>query len=147
MEKFFQDLFDYNQHSNHLLWQLIISHREATSERSLLLYHHILNAHHVWNKRILGEKESYGVWEIHDAGDLEKINLENTAQSIEIINGVDLESYKNYKTTKGDEYNSKVRDILFHIINHSTQHRAQIGSDMKHNNVTPIPMDYIFFKR
>ncbi|MCH7396746.1 hypothetical protein MM236_02050 [Belliella sp. DSM 107340] len=52
-----------------------------------------------------------------------------------------------YSNSKGQKYSSSVRDILFHIINHSTYHRSQIASELKNQGIEPLITDYIFFKR
>ena len=49
--------------------------------------------------------------------------------------------------SKGETFSNKIKDILFHIINHSTYHRAQIATDLKQNGIEPINTDYIFYKR
>jgi len=147
MEKFFRELFDYHSHCNQEIFHLIDRHREATSYRSLQLFNHIINAHHIWNNRIIGQNALYGVWDTHDFKSLENINIDNTLISLNIIERYDLEISVDYSNSTGEPFTNKIRDILFHIINHSTHHRAQIGIDMKLSNVTPIPMDYIFYKR
>ena len=52
-----------------------------------------------------------------------------------------------YKNSKGIEFSNTVQDVIFHVINHSTYHRAQIASDLKANGIEPINTDYIFYKR
>jgi uncharacterized damage-inducible protein DinB len=37
--------------------------------------------------------------------------------------------------------------MLFHIVNHSTNHRGQIAVDFKSNGITPLGLDYIHYKR
>jgi uncharacterized damage-inducible protein DinB len=44
-------------------------------------------------------------------------------------------------------FSNTIKDILFHMINHSTHHRAQIAMDMRNNKLEPLPLDYIFYKR
>lgn len=52
-----------------------------------------------------------------------------------------------YKTSKGDAFQNTVKDILFHIINHSTYHRGQIAANCKEYGIEPLMSDYIFYKR
>ncbi|WP_414711827.1 DinB family protein [Sphingobacterium sp. UBA1498] len=44
-------------------------------------------------------------------------------------------------------FHNKVNDILLHVFNHGTYHRAQIASEMRRNGVEPINTDYITFIR
>lgn len=52
-----------------------------------------------------------------------------------------------YKNSRGERFENSVRDILFHVINHSTYHRGQIATDCKLHGMTPLATDYIFYKR
>lgn len=147
MKPFFKALFEYSYHFNQKLMEIFLAHQDATSDRSLQLLNHLVNAQHVWNSRIIDTPPKMGVWDLHLFEDLRKLDKENMEQSINIVEQTDLQNIIAYTNTKGDRYSNSVRDILFHIINHSTHHRAQISSDLKINGVEPIPMDYIFYKR
>ena len=48
---------------------------------------------------------------------------------------------------KGNLFENKIDDILFHIINHSTYHRGQIMMLFRESGLEPIFSDYIFHKR
>ena len=144
---FFKELFDYCHYYNLKLIQTILQHQDRTSDRALQLINHVVNAQHVWNSRILNISPQLGVWDMNSLEELEKWDRENFDQSIQIIDQNDMDEIIAYTTTKGDHYRSSIRDILFHIINHATHHRAQIIIDLKIINVEPIPMDYIFYKR
>jgi uncharacterized damage-inducible protein DinB len=53
-----------------------------------------------------------------------------------------------YKNLRGDGYENKLEDILAHLINHGTHHRAQIGQELKLAGVENLPVtDYIFYIR
>jgi uncharacterized damage-inducible protein DinB len=52
-----------------------------------------------------------------------------------------------YKNTRGESFENSVRDILFHINNHSTHHRAQIAARIREAGITPPTSDYIFYRR
>jgi uncharacterized damage-inducible protein DinB len=44
-------------------------------------------------------------------------------------------------------FTNTIKDILFHIINHSTNHRGQIAVDFRNNGLEPLVLDYVFYKR
>ncbi|MGY0041076.1 DinB family protein [Pedobacter sp. NJ-S-72] len=52
-----------------------------------------------------------------------------------------------YVISNGDHYETSVYDILLHVFNHGTYHRAQIAKEMKLHNITPVNTDYIQFVR
>ncbi|WP_411029558.1 DinB family protein [Spongiimicrobium sp. 3-5] len=147
MKVFFNQLFDYNFYCNKKLIELCNGLQEVP-ENSVKLFSHTLNAHHIWNARILGKKSAYDVWQIHDIKDWGDIHYENQRSSFEITtNADDFDKRIDYETTEGRLFTNTLQDILFHIINHSTHHRAQISTDLRNNDIEPIPMDYIHYKR
>lgn len=147
MKEFFKELFEYNHHTNQKLWTIFNENPNKTSEKTIKLYSHILNAHHIWNSRINTIQATYKVWDVHPISnciDIDKTNYEN---SLHILDKFDLNEIMNYKTTNGLAFNNSIRDTLFHVINHSTYHRGQIASDFRQNKLEPLVSDYIFYKR
>ena len=117
-------------------------------EKTQSLFSHVLNAHHIWNMRLLGKEATYGVWEEHLLSDWGDIHYENQRATFEIItNTEDFEKRIDYETTEGRVFSNELKDILFHIINHSTQHRGQILADFRANDIIPENLDYISYKR
>ena len=107
---------------------------------------HIVNAHQIWNARILTEQE-LGVWQMNEWDDVLAIHNANYAKTIQIINQVDMGLVLQYANSSGLRFSNKIKDILFHVINHSTYHRAQIATELKNSGIEPILTDYIFYKR
>jgi len=147
MKPFFNQLFDYNFYCNKSLIEKCKELKEV-SEKTISLFSHILNAHHIWNMRLLGKEIKYGVWQLHELNTWEDIHYENQRTTFEIItNSDDLEKRVDYETTEGRVFANELKDILFHIINHSTHHRGQIVADLRANGIEPENLDYISYKR
>lgn len=147
MKSLFNSLFDYNFHCNK---QLIAAFGtiDAVPEKSLMLFSHILNAHHLWNARIRERKPEFAVWQVHDITALGDIHYENQRNSFEITSSIeDFEKRIDYENTEGRLFTNTLQDMLFHIINHSTNHRGQIAVDFKANGLEPLASDYIHYKR
>lgn len=144
---FFKDTFEYNYHFNQELIQLFENNKQNIPEKSIKLLNHLINAQEIWNARILNHDISVDVWEIRPLESLKKVNETNYNQSINILNSIKLSQKIEYKNSKGIVFSNTVQDIIFHIINHSTYHRAQIAGDLKANGIEPINTDYIFYKR
>lgn len=147
LKKFFSELFEYNNHFNKKLVQVFAEHPKKTSEKSVKLFSHIINAHHIWNCRIEKMQPRFGVWEIHQPQAFSEIISENHQTSINLISKNDFDAIIQYSNTKGQLFNNTIRDILFHILNHSTYHRAQIATEYKQSGLEPLVTDYIFYKR
>lgn len=147
MKVFFNELFDYNFYCNKKIIESCGA-MDMVPERTKELFSHILNAHHLWNARILGMPHEYKVWDSHALDDWQDIHYENQRSSFEITsNTEDFEKRIDYENSEGRLFTNTVQDMLFHIINHSTNHRAQIAMDFRNNGIEPIVLDYVYYKR
>ncbi|MFD0939729.1 DinB family protein [Pedobacter boryungensis] len=111
------------------------------------LFSHVLTAQHIWLKRVLNQTPDFGVWEIKSVEDFQAISEHNLKLAEDILQHVSLEKDITYKNGAGDEFTNKVEDILLHICNHSTYHRAQISTMLRVSGYTPPITDYIMLKR
>lgn len=111
---------------------------------------HIIAAEHVWLSRLRGEPAPLPVWP--------KLTLTDCAAHVATLGQgwsryfaehlpQDLESAVSYKNSKGEGWNSKVRDILTHVFMHSTHHRGQIASEMRAAGYAPPYTDFIHATR
>jgi len=147
MKVFLNQLLDYNFYCNKELITQCHS-LESVPDSSIRLFSHILNAHHIWNMRILGQAHTYDVWQIHALNDWAELHYENQRSSFDIIgNTDDFEQNIDFENTEGRLFTNTIKDILFHIINHSTHHRAQIAADFRNHDIIPLPTDYVYYKR
>lgn len=146
MKEEFKDLFEYSHQANQKLIALLSENRPKLSERLVQLINHLIDAHQIWNARILNER-SFGVWQVNKWERLNIIDRENYLKSLQIVEEVDLEKLMTYSNSTGGKFSNKIKDILFHIINHSTYHRAQIVLLLREQGIEPINTDYIFYKR
>lgn len=142
----FSELFDYTFHFNREMIQLIRENQSILPEKAFQLINHTLNAHQVWNSRILNDKP-FGVWEIHSFDELENINESNYKKALFILENIDIQQTLKYKNSVGDAFENTIEDILFHIVNHSTYHRGQLMMIFRECGIEPILADYIIYKR
>ena len=147
MKQFFKELFEYSHHYNQQIAGVIHKNSDLISEKALSLFCHILNAHQIWNNRIDSVQKGFGVWQLHDVWELKKIDLINYEQSLIILDQFNPEDIFIYTNTSGQHFSNNVRDVLFHIINHSTYHRAQIATEFRQSGLEPVATDYIKYKR
>jgi len=147
MVTFFKGLFDYNHHYNQELVKVFSKNAIIGNERPVKLFSHILNAHHIWNCRIRQQPTGHGVWDLHAITMFQGMEEANYAATLQILEDVKLDMIVAYNNSKGEPFHNSVRDILFHIINHSTYHRGQIATLFRQNGIPPVITDYIFYKR
>lgn len=147
MNDFFKELFDYNHYYNRQLLAVIEKGEPQASTKAVQLFNHILNAHAIWISRIVKEKQPFAPNHVHAIAALADLNQDNYAKSVQILQSYDLNERIVYTNTAGQSFTNSVRDILFHVINHSTYHRGQLAMDFRQTGLEPIPSDYIHFKR
>lgn len=147
MNSFFKELFEYSFVMNDQIISKLKNDPSSFPKKSLELLNHILNAQQIWNSRVKGVPDSCKVWELRPWEQLEEINSENRKVSMEILDTVSLDRPISYVNSRGEKFTNSVRDVLFHVINHSTYHRAQIATEMKRTGLAPVTTDYIFYKR
>lgn len=147
MKIFFNQLLDYNFYCNKKLIELSSTTDEIPT-KSVELFSHILNEHHIWNARILGKPSELDAWQMHAKEDWGDIHYENQRSTFDITsNADDFELRIDYENSEGRLFTNTLQDILFHIINHSTNHRGQIMTDLRQHDIEPIALDYVFYKR
>lgn len=144
---FLKDIFEYNHHFNLELISLFEKEGHEVPDKCLNLLSHSINAHTIWNSRILDKSPETGVWETHTLKSLKPREEENYKASISIINSGTLEAKIQYQNSKGLEFTNTIYEVLFHVANHSNYHRAQIASLLKESGIEPLATDYIFYKR
>ncbi|NDV14447.1 damage-inducible protein DinB [Muricauda sp. TY007] len=147
MKGFLQQLFDYNFYCNKKIIEQC-SGLDHVPDNCIRLFSHILNAHHIWNHRMLGIPTEFGVWDEHELSKWEDIHYENQRTSFEIVSNTDtFEKRVEYENSQGRSFSNDIKDILFHIINHSTHHRGQIMMELRNSGIAPEPLDYVHYKR
>jgi uncharacterized damage-inducible protein DinB len=111
------------------------------------LFSHVLNAQFIWIRRIKKELTGRDRFDLHPLKDFDGIHVQNIKELLEIYHTHDLATQVIYQNSGGENFVNVAQDILFHIVNHSTYHRAQIASMLKANGISPPVTDYIFLKR
>ncbi|UOQ52030.1 DinB family protein [Hymenobacter cellulosivorans] len=142
MTTFFEKLFDYNYQSNLRVIEALLIQETKSSSKALELLGHIQQVHAVWNRRAAtpGQLEEANL----AAGlqDTETVNYQNT---LWLIRHASLSELVHYQTTTGLARADSRQDLLFHILNHSTYHRAQIATECRHQGTEPVATDYLLY--
>lgn len=147
MKDFFCELLAYHHQLNQQLVALLISNASIVSSKTTELFSHSLNAHQIWNSRILANQKPFSVWQVHEISAYKSMDQSNYEISLAIIQNYELDEVVTYQTSKGEPFANSIRDILFHIVNHTTYHRAQIATELKGVGIIPPSADWIMYKR
>lgn len=123
---------------------------KVQDEKCLEWMGHILAGQFVWYTRITNTHNKYELWGIKPLKECVKMYEEATqtwAGFCSTLSDTELEKTIHYKTFKGDPYENTLKDILTHVINHSTYHRGQIIAKLKGQLPALPSTDYIIFLR
>lgn len=138
----------YNNWANSLLLDTLNANSNSLPESCISLFSHIVNAQKIWVSRINGVTPNIAVWQVNDLETC-SVLLEETANALSKIEYLEMADSPilKYTTSNGDSYETSVYDILLHVFNHGTYHRAQIAKEMKIHQIKPVNTDYIQFVR
>ncbi|WP_343559356.1 DinB family protein [Sphingobacterium sp.] len=142
-------LWLYNDWANNLLIEKMKQEVEKTPPVCLRLFSHIVNAQLIWLYRLDGEKPPVGVWDEHSLSTCEHYHgLASSGFKAKVLaQEAEIAKTISYTNTKHEQFQNSFGDILLHVFNHGTYHRAQIASEMRRNGLEPINTDYISFVR
>ncbi len=149
MVEHFIHLFKFSDWATERTAESIRSTQKITPD-AIKLLSHIISAQYVWLSRITGEKNNMTVWDNFTIEECFTLSVEATSKWINLLEGKNnefLEKRIKYKNTKGDEFENSLKDIITHVLNHSTYHRAQIAQIVKRAEGIPAVTDYIVYQR
>ena len=107
---------------------------------------HILGAQWLWLARLNIPGEATGAWP--------ELTIDQCAQQIQNLGSV-WEGYLRelgdealsqiiaYKNSKGEPWQSRIDDVLTHVVMHSAYHRGQIALEMRAAGLNPAYTDFI----
>ncbi len=150
MKDYFIKLFDYDRFANLQMLDCVIAAHEPVKAVGLMA--HLLAAQQVWLKRCKHlPAPGSPVWPDWSANDFKAIIEDNHADWTSFLkqtNNADFSKLIVYKNSKGGNFQNILTDIIAHLINHGTHHRAQIGQQLKQSGLEILPAsDYIFYLR
>lgn len=145
----FIHLFKYNDWATERTAKSIESTQKIIPD-AIRLLSHIISSQYVWLGRITGEKNDLAIWDNFTIEECFKLSVEITSKWINLFEGKNnefLEKRIQYKNSKGDDFENSLKDIITHILNHSTYHRAQIAQIVRRADGQPAVTDYIVYQR
>lgn len=123
---------------------------EKMDERLEELLSHLVSAQKIWLNRVLERDIHVSPWDKYSVQKCISQSTTITAEWINLLESLkekDFEKRIDYANTKGEKFSNTVKDIVIHVINHSTYHRAQIAQKVKVLGEKPATTDYIVYQR
>lgn len=113
---------------------------------------HILAAEWVWLSRWMGRSPT-GVPDAWDLATLEALRamwaeVERDQEAFLLgLSEEDLDGVIEYRDTKGQPFSNPLREMLRHVVNHSTYHRGQVVTMLRRLGAEPPSTDLIRYYR
>lgn len=141
----------YNQWANELYFEFLNPKIFGKAPIIQEWFSHLTTAQIIWYNRIHQiDAPSQGLFESLEENFLKELNVESNRRWITFLESTDeslLHQVLKYKDTKGQPWETLIKDIVTHVINHGSHHRAQISFQLRLINEKPPAIDYIFFVR
>ncbi len=150
MRNHYIELFKYNDWANQKLL-ICLQKNKVSSEKILSLYYHLIISQDIWLNRIENiSSDDISLWETKSLLDLIDMSNKSADRWLSFLENYQMNSLDEviaYTNTKGVDYENKLVEILSHVTNHSTHHRAQISLLLRNDDIEPPATDYIFYNR
>jgi len=149
MKKKFTDIFEYEMWANNQFINIFES-MDSPPDNILNLMSHIINAQIIWLCRIKKVNSDTEVWQKYRKDDLRKIHTLSVNNILKFINDLGEEEFEKnieYENSKGEDFSTRLNDILIHMSHHSAYHRGQLVIHLKSANTSFPYTDYIHFIR
>jgi len=147
MKSHFLNLFQYDAWANDLVLQSI-KEKSIQNQKIELLFSHLLTAQKIWLDRCINEHKDFELWTIkQDLADFLNQNTVGWLNYLGILEDASFQNFISYQNTKGQEFNTLLKDILIHLVNHGTYHRGQIIQLLKEERTTVPQTNYIYWVR
>lgn len=146
----FATLFDYNRWATDRILDTMQG-APHLPDQALELLSHLLRTQDVWYGRIKQtDHADLDFWTTDSLSTCVERFDDSTRRWMHLVREVasnDTEMTVEYTNSKGTPFETPFRDLLTHVVNHGTHHRAQIALVLRKAEVAPPPTDYIFYVR
>lgn len=143
-----RELYVYNDWANR---RIIIALKDAPSEKSRKILAHLLITEQEYFERLYG-KDSFGFdfWQdlsLEECGKLARETAERYEKLLRKFDDEGLDLKTNYRTSEGVWHENSFRELLTHVLFHSSILRGNIILQLREENFTPPKIDYIIYLR
>ena len=144
----FRHLFEYDDWANRRTLDAL---RNQTSERSRQILAHILITKQEYFERLRGKDSTgFNFWpdlSVDECSRLTDITTDNYKRLLHDADESLLDRTAAYKTSEGVPFENTYRELLTHVLFHSSIHRGNIVLKMREEGLEPPKIDYILYLR
>ena len=143
-----RELFEYDDWANR---QMLAALENSGSKRSVQILAHLLITKQEYFERLSGKDSTgFDFWpdlEIDGCNRLADSTTKNYANLLSDSGETGLERIAKYKTSEGVPFENSYREMLTHVILHSSIHRGNILLKMREEGLELPKIDYIIYLR
>lgn len=143
-----RQLYAYNDWANR---RLIVALKSAPSEKAQKILAHLLVTEQEYFARLYGKDSTgFDFWQdltLEDCGALARETSEKYEKLLRRFDDEGLDIRAAYKTSEGVAHENTYRELLTHVLFHSSIHRGNIILKLREEGFAPPKIDYIIFLR
>jgi len=143
-----RELFVYNDWANR---RVVAALKLNQSEKTRKILAHLLITEKEYFERLYGKDSTgFDFWQnlsLEDCGNLSRENAENYERILQKFDDEGLGQIARYKTSEGVSHANTFRELLTHVLFHSSTHRGSIIIKMREEGFAPPAIDYIIYLR
>lgn len=141
-------LFAYNDWANR---RMLVAVKGTGSERSRQVLAHLLITEKEYYERLYGKDSTgFDFWpdlSIEQCGTLARENSQAYETLMRRFEEDGLEIRTKYRTSEGIPHENTFRELLTHVLTHSSIHRGNIMLKLREDGFEPPKIDYIIYLR
>lgn len=143
-----RELFRYNDWANR---RIVVALKENSSERATQILAHLVTTEQEYFERLYG-KDSTGFdffpdLTVAQCGELAKATAERYEKLLRGFDEEGLDIVARYRTSEGKRCENTYRELLSHVVIHSSIHRGNIMLKLRESGFVPPVIDYIIYLR
>ena len=148
MKEYFQKLYAYNAWADNRVLNCL-ERQQVTDEKTLRVFGHEVSAQLIWYARIRSlPKSQLQLWADYSVHALKPLVEEASRLWLHYVNTEEsFDQLLKYTNFTGAYYETVIRDLMCHIVNHSTYHRGQVAVLLREKRYEPVNTDFITYDR
>jgi uncharacterized damage-inducible protein DinB len=143
-----RELFRYNDWANR---RVIVALKQNKSERSRSILAHLLTTEAEYFARLHGKDSTgFDFWpdlSLDECGELARGSAEKYEKLLRRFEEEGLDIVTRYRTSEGQPKENDFREMLTHVVIHSSIHRGNIILKLREEGFEPPKIDYIIYLR
>jgi len=141
-------LYDYNDWANR---RIITALKENSVEKARKILAHLLITEQEYFERLYGkDSKGFDFWQdlsIEECGALARTTAERFEKLLRRFEEEGLDLTARYRTSEGVWHENTFRELLTHVLFHSSIHRGNIMLNLREAGFAPPKIDYIIYLR